>query len=406
MRLGDLDRLVTPERVRLLACGFVLAFAAGAAAWLLAFRDGLDPLGKPLGYDFLAFFGASELTLQGRPAAAYDLASLTVVQQAAVPGNTAILPWLHPPPFLLVVAPLGLLDYAAALAVWVGATLALFLVMVRRLSHHPLGPVLALGFSAVFANAMQGQIGFLTAALAGFGLLLLDRRPFVAGLILGLMVIKPHFGLLLPVMLLAGRRWTAIAGAAVSSVGLCLLSLAAFGPDAWTGFFASTQAAAGWMAQGLVPVEKSPSLLLTLKALGAPDLAAGAVHFAFALGLAAATWRVWRADGDLRLKIAVAAPAMVLASPYAYDYDLVLLAIPIGLLADHARRAELPPGAKAVLALTYVAPALGPVLAKVTGVQLTGLAVLLLFVAAWRTWAREQPSTEDGARGAPVTPHA
>lgn len=406
MRVGDLDRLVTPERVRLLAWGFVLAYLAGAAAWLLAFRDGLDPLGKPLGYDFLAFFGASELTLQGRPAAAYDLAAITPVQQAAVPGNTAILPWLHPPPFLLVVAPLGLMTYPAALAVWVGATLALFLAMVRRLSDHPLAPVLALGYSAVFANAMQGQIGFLTAALAGFGLLLLDRRPFVAGLILGLMAIKPHFGLLLPVMLLAGGRWTAIAGAVVSSIGLCLLSLAAFGPDVWSGFLASTQAAAGWMTDGLLPTEKSPSLLLTLKALGAPDLVAVAVHGALALALAAATWRVWRADGDLRLKIAVAVPAMMLVSPYAYDYDLVLLAISIGLLADHARRADLAPGTKAVLALAYVAPALGPALAKTTGVQLAGLAVLLLFFAAWRTWALQQPAQQVGRRSAPVAPLA
>lgn len=387
MRLTDLDRLVTAERVRLLAWGFVIAFVGGGLIWLLSFREGLDPLGKPLGYDFLAFFGASELVLQGRAAAAYDMQVIAAVQQSAVPGNQAILPWLYPPTFLLVVAPLGLLGYGAALAVWVGATLAAFLWMVRRLSDHRLALVLALGFSAVFANAMQGQIGFLTTALAGFGLLLLDRRPFAAGLILGLLVIKPHFGLLLPVMLLAGRRWPAIAGAATSSVGLCLVSLAAFGPEAWTGFLDSSRTAAGWMGEGYFPTEKSPSVLAALKALGAPNAIAAGIHAALAVALAVAVWRVWRADGGLRLKIAVAVPAMVLASPYAFDYDLVLLAIPIGLLADHARRSALAPGAKATLALAYVAPALGPALAKVTGAPLTGVAVLLLFAAAWRTWA-------------------
>ena len=394
MRLTDLDRLVTAERVRLLAWGFLVAFTAGGLIWLLSFRDGLDPLGKPLGYDFLAFFGASELVLAGRAAAAYDMEAIAAVQRTAVAGNRAILPWLYPPTFLLVVAPLGLLGYGAALAAWVAATLTGFLAMVRRLSDHRMALPLALGFSAVFANAMQGQIGFLTAALAGFGLLLLDRRPLLAGLILGLLVIKPHFGLLLPVMLLADRRWPAIAGAALSSVGLCLASLAAFGPDAWTGFLASSQAAAGWMNEGYFPAEKSPSVLLALKTLGAPNLAAVAVYATLALALGVAVWRVWRADGDIRLKIAVAVPAMVLASPYAFDYDLVLLAIPIGLLADHARRAALAPGTKAVLALAYVAPALGPALAKTTGVQLTGLAVLLLFAAAWRTWALGRAATD------------
>ena len=61
----------------------------------------------------------------------------------------------------------------------------------------------------------HGHNGFLTALLLGGGLMLLDERPFVAGLLLGCLIYKPQFALVLPPLLLAGWNWRAIAGAAV-----------------------------------------------------------------------------------------------------------------------------------------------------------------------------------------------
>ena len=46
--------------------------------------------------------------------------------------------------------------------------------------------LLALAFPAVFVNLGHGHNGFLTAALIGFALLWLDRRPVVAGILFGL----------------------------------------------------------------------------------------------------------------------------------------------------------------------------------------------------------------------------
>ena len=60
---------------------------------------------------------------------------------------------------------------------------------------------LALAFPAVFVNLGHGHNGFLTAALIGFALLWLDRRPVVAGILFGLLAYKPQFGLMIPLVL-------------------------------------------------------------------------------------------------------------------------------------------------------------------------------------------------------------
>ena len=65
---------------------------------------------------------------------------------------------------------------------------------------------LALALPPVLVNAITGQAGFLTAALFVGGMALLPKRPFAGGLLLGLLVVKPQLGLVLPFALLAGRR--------------------------------------------------------------------------------------------------------------------------------------------------------------------------------------------------------
>ena len=51
----------------------------------------------------------------------------------------------------------------------------------------------------------------------GGGLLLLDRRPVLAGILFGALCYKPHFGMLIPVALAASGRWRAFGAAAASA---------------------------------------------------------------------------------------------------------------------------------------------------------------------------------------------
>lgn len=50
---------------------------------------------------------------------------------------------------------------------------------------------------------MIEQNGFLSAGLFGGALVLLERRPVLAGALFGLLTYKPHLGLLVPIVLIA-----------------------------------------------------------------------------------------------------------------------------------------------------------------------------------------------------------
>ena len=163
----------------------------------------------------------------------------------------------------------------------------------------PLWLVLAIAFPAVLINVGHGHNGFLTAALLGGGLVSLDRRPLVAGILFGLMAYKPQFGLMIPVALIAGGHGRAFSAAAATVISLVGVTLLAFGPHAWQAFIASSNFARVVlleMGEGGLPRIQSV-FAWTLMWGGAIPLAyavQGAVAFAVAWSLI----RIWRSDGN------------------------------------------------------------------------------------------------------------
>ena len=69
-------------------------------------------------------------------------------------------------------------------------------------------------------NAIGGQNGFLSAALFLGGVLNIDRRPILSGVLIGLLTFKPHLGVVLPFALVALGAWRVIASAAVTALAL------------------------------------------------------------------------------------------------------------------------------------------------------------------------------------------
>src|SRR5207248_327842 len=158
------------------------------------------------------------------PAAAYDYARVSAVQLGALPWREGaavpIFPWHYPPMFLIIVAGLALLPYGTALAAWLAATLLAYPATVRAIPPDRPAIMAALAFPAVFVNLGHGQNGFLSTALLGGGLLLLGRRPALAGFLLGLLAYKPQLGLLLPLALLAGSHWRAMIVAGLTVIAM------------------------------------------------------------------------------------------------------------------------------------------------------------------------------------------
>ncbi len=123
----------------------------------------------------------------------------------------------YPPVLLLLLTtPLALMAHCAGAARVAGGGLVRFLSRTASGDAGPRRAAARAGRAAVFINAVGGQNSTWTAALSGSGLSLLERRPLLAGGLLGLLIYKPQLGLLIPVALLAGRHWRASEGVAVS----------------------------------------------------------------------------------------------------------------------------------------------------------------------------------------------
>jgi hypothetical protein len=317
---------------------------------------------NPTDRDFISFWGAAQLALAGDPAAAYDQAMLHEVQLATVTFvNGQGMPFPYPPAFLLLVLPFGLLPFAVSLPLWSAATFAIYFVAVRRM--FPQSGWLAAAFPPVFINAAIGQNAFLTAAIFIGGMLLLRRRPFAAGLLLGCLVIKPQLGLLLPIALLAARQWRAIAGAALSSLGVLAFGAAVFGPAATEAWLAQMPLYVNIGRDGLVGWHKMASVYAALRQAGAGMELAFAGHLLVAAAAALFVWRVWRSDAEPPAKAGILAAATLLASPYVFPYDAVLLVIAFFWLAQRGAPA-LPLAilwCLPILTMAQMASAQGPV---------------------------------------------
>ncbi len=250
LRSGD---WLTRERVRLIAMALLIASAAGFLFLVVTAHGVIDRQGRPLGTDFSNVYAAGTYVLDGNAAAPFDPPQQFAREQAIFGQATQFYGWHYPPFFLFVAAALAWMPYGLALAVWQAVTLGLYLLTMRAIlkapfpetggaiNSDPLWLLLALAFPAVLINIGHGQNGFLTAALLGGALVVLDRRPIVAGILLGLLVYKPQYGLMIPLVLAVSGRWKCFAAAAATVGLLALATTLTFGVGVWHAFLASTE---------------------------------------------------------------------------------------------------------------------------------------------------------------------
>ncbi|HTZ68610.1 MAG TPA: glycosyltransferase family 87 protein [Roseiarcus sp.] len=364
-------------RARAYARMLLLVTLAGAVGWIALSSGGLDREGKPIGADFVGFYAASRLALDGWPQLAYNVGAHWAAQRALFGPRLGYTAFFYPPPALLIYWPLALAPYFGALAAWLGATgLAFYRVLRGYLP--PLEPVAFLAFPAVFVNAAHGQNGFVSAALIGGGLLVMDRRPALAGGCFGAMAFKPHLALVIPFALLFARRWTTLITAAATAAAFCLASLVAFGASVWSGFFADAAFARAALEDNLVGNEKMQSMFAAIRLMhGSLALAWGA-QILTSLSAVAALWLLQRRA----FRKAAEAPAIVcaglLASPFALDYDLTLLAIPLVWLLREGCRSDFLPFEKALMALAFALPLVSRVVAGALGLPIAPLTIAAL----------------------------
>ncbi|MFZ5732241.1 MAG: glycosyltransferase family 87 protein [Pseudomonadota bacterium] len=373
---------VTVERMRAYSIILIAVVTITAGIGISRLDDWVADDGKPIGTDFTNTYAAGVLAHQGRAADAYDPAIHHEVEKAIFNrDDVPLFTWNYPPYFFAVAALVAFVPYAWALLLWVAASLTAYLAAIRLILPRPETWLYALAFPASFVNIGHGQNGFLTAALIGGALHVMPRRPWLAGFLIGCLIYKPQFGLLIPLCLMADRRWTTIAAAALSVTALTALSVAVLGVDIWKAFLASTDVTQRLVFEsGTTGWEKFQSVFSAVRAWHGSLVAAYMAQTVLTLLLAVSLAWLWTSNAAYDLKASALATASLLATPYALDYDMVVLAVSIAFFVRHGLAHGFRDYEISVLAAAWIVPLFARTLGGLTTIPF-GLAVMLLLFA-------------------------
>ncbi len=255
----------------------------------------VSPDGVNLGDDFNAFYSAASLTLNGEAANAYDHAAMHAAQQqvSRLAGEESSPGSIRP----------------SCLCSW------------RRWRSCPIPPRLRSGcwrpslpfflsfgampgtrwrawrfsFSPARCNpCWQDRTACFRRLSSWVGLLNLERRPVLAGAILGLLSYKPHVAAAVYAALLIGRYWRALGAAIAVALALAAASLVALGPDPWLAFFRETEVARIFMENGKLSWTFMVTPFAAARLAGLDVQVAYALQAAVSCGALVALFVVWR----------------------------------------------------------------------------------------------------------------
>jgi hypothetical protein len=335
--------------------------------------------------DFSAFWPAGLLARAHRVVDLYDPAKFLAYRQGLLTSGAVNMRWCYPPTSLLPAMAVsylpfepgfwvwGLVNFAGAIGLlrWAGLTRTLILAVL-------LSP-------AALWNAELGQLGLLMGAALVAGLTRLTEQPGRAGAVSGLLLLKPQYGLLLPVIALAARRWKFVLACGAACLALCGLTTLLCGVSVWHAYVSLGLPDAHLFLQ-LPPSQDGSqkfgvSVFWMLRSFGFGVSAAyGGQALASGLALLGA-WAVWRrGDGRGASAMMITLGLTLLVTPYGYTDDMVAWSVALAALAQ-ARGWRI----GLVDVLGWLWPMLCPIIVGATGLLLTPLVVLLVLGReAWR----------------------
>jgi arabinofuranan 3-O-arabinosyltransferase len=390
--------LPSPALIDKVARSYIaVAFVAYLVDLLRQTRDGLtDGMGRPFGDDFINFWSGAFLAWHQRSAEIYNFSVFHAFEQSVVGAGLMGYHYSYPPALLVLTAPLALIPYVPALVLWLCAGWFAFYRALRIAMPHGRTLLLALATPAVLINAIAGQNGTWTAALFGAGLGLLDRRPILAGGFLGLLIYKPQLGILIPIALLAGRRWRTCAAAAATSAGFIAVAAIWFGPEIFADYLRQVTVLRHLILEDGTGVwHRMLSVFVMARRLGADVPAAYAVQAIAAAVAFLAVAAVWYRDASFGVRNATLLLGTCLATPYLQDYDLVFGALVVVWLGQDQDVQRMPQWAGFLgSASLLLLPLFAAPLAQLTGLAFGPLFILPLFVIALKCGFAKRQSVE------------
>jgi hypothetical protein len=348
-------------------------------------EDLFTKAGPIIGGDFIVFEYAARVAGTPEMIAIYEMDNLKSMLQAAYPGKGDFnFAWMYPPTMSLVIAPFAAPPYLVSFALWATLFGGAFLITLWRLQPDKWALFFVASSPAFFQAVITGQNGFLTAALLALAGGFADRRPIVAGIAAGLLTIKPQLGLLVPIAFIAAGCWRAFAVAALTALALAAASLVAFGPDSWVSFVNAVTAHGARMSVDGFPFNKLVTPFGFATMLGAPASVAGGLQLLATLALGAYVFIVWRRVKDWDLRLAALATSAMLATPYAFYYEIIIMAPAMMLIARRAVETGWLRYERLTLIAVWILPLLMPGSSSVPASLTCSIGAFLAFLIAAR----------------------
>jgi len=325
------DRIFTERRILVCASTAAIAYMIGLVIRVLRHQWLVRDDGTQKCIDFTSMWVSGTFAVSGNAAGIYH----TSAWQAAWQGLTGLKDCMlasghisYPPTLLFFTYPLGLMPYSAAFGTWMGGTLLLYLAAIYLIIPRSAAVIAALTPFWLIFNILLGQNGFLTAGLIGLSLVFVARRPWLSGILIGLLSYKPQFGVLFPFALLASRNWRALVSATTASLTVIIAAALAFGYEAWPSFIKS------FLDRDLGNLGADEGVRLTLQSMfglwswiGAAPSISWTAHLVVATFVTLSVYFVWAKPFPHSLRAATLCLGIVFVTPYVQVYDLCILSV-------------------------------------------------------------------------------
>lgn len=259
-------------------------------------------------------------------------------------------PAVYPPMHYALFAPLAALPYRIATMLWIAVLWAAVFVsayLIALLCEHERGIgqretasqglwqrylwIAIVLFPSVHISVLFGQKSALWLLIACVTCYLLQRnRQATAGLIFGLLSLKPTLFFLLPLLMVRHGRWRFVAGTGISVACVWGLALVSLPWSMWTSYFATLQNATSYGAASGYRVDWACNLFAIANALPVDWITWGKTALCVPLFLYVLLC-VFQTEieGICPELILIAFLGTFLISPHAYHYDLSILILPV-----------------------------------------------------------------------------
>jgi hypothetical protein len=351
------DRIFTERRIRFYGLGVAVAYALSLAWRLIHAQWVILPDGRLRCIDFGWMWLSGRFAVSGNAAQIFDFSTFSAAQIALFGHDNCpwITPYVYPPTYLFMTYFLGFMSYLIAFAVWVLVTLFLYGTAVYTIIPRRAAVIAALSPFFVAVNADFGHNGYITAALIGFSLASLERRPWLSGILLGLLSYKPQIGVLFPLALLASRNWRALASAAAATVTLGIAAALAFGSEGWVSFLHTLLDRQSTLSPDSAVPLALHSVFGLLRWVETSTGVSWGGHLIVAAIVALTVWAVWAKPIPFSLKAAVLCIGSAMVSPYILYYDLCILSIAVAFLVRDGLMRGFLPGERIVILICFAA---------------------------------------------------